>query len=78
MFDFGINDSYTGHLHCIRTKNTSKIYVKNVTLCALNETCASFIGRSQPLFWAGIWSVRVKIIITGLEKLLNKLLFMFL
>jgi hypothetical protein len=51
------------------------IYVKDVTLYALNEARTTFIGRrSQPLLWAGTWSVRVKIIITGLYKLLNKLL----
>jgi len=46
MFDFSINDSYTGHLHCIRTKNTRIKYVKNVTLYALNKTCRAFITSS--------------------------------
>jgi len=54
-------------------------YVKDVTLYALNEACTTFIGRRpQPLMWADTWSVRVTIIITGLYKLLNKLLCKFL
>ena len=79
MFDLVLTIPNTGHLKCIRTKNTNIIYVKNVTLYDFNEVCTTLIGRRpQPLLWGGTWSVSVKIIITGLYQLLNKLLCKFL
>jgi hypothetical protein len=79
MFDININDSQYRIFTLYKNKNTSIIHVKNVILYTLNEACTTFLGRRpQPLFWVVTWSVRVKIIITGLYKLLNKLLCKFL